>query len=456
MATVHPHQAAARPAQARRSLVPPGPKLRDSCHVCAASKVKCDKEKPTCARCIKRGVTCEYFATKRAGRKHDNRANENRPSDTTNATQTLPGSASSTSPEAGVLTSPSLIQPSRGQLMSSYSDIAPDLLSPVDTAWSSMLTNDFNDFSASPLALSVQETFESESIAQPYTNSGGVVNNSLLDFDVNGDFNFMTEDAFSFIDKAVSELPSVSKPLSPPNSRGSTTSDAPCFQDFRSESSCSCLIRALGLLKQLFPDASTACARARMQPSENNTCQLPTIQCVLVENEQAIDAVSTMLQCQCSQDEYLLAIISLIVFKVLGWYAAAARQTPVTDGSRSPAMSNPDPRQLSSPHSEQVLQSPAVAGSYSIDGEDQGRMAAQLVLSKLHRVQQLVNVLSQQLKGHRTRDGTITPNSAADGTDTPPDRESTSHFSERMLEQLEADLRKRLRALSLDIVDTLR
>ena len=456
MAAVHPHQAATRPAQARRSIVPPGPKLRDSCHACAASKVKCDKEKPTCARCVKRGVTCEYFATKRAGRKHDNRANENRPSDTTNATQTLPGSASSTSPEAGVLTSPSLIQQSRRQLMSSYSDIAPDLLSPVDPAWSSMLSNDFNDFSASPLALSasplalsVHETFESENLAQPYTSSGGV-NNSHLDFDINGDFNFMTEDAFSFIDKAVSELPSVSKPLSPPNSRGSTISDAPCFQDLRSESSCSCLIRALGLLKQLFPNASTACARARMQASVNDTCQLPTIQCVLEENQQAIDAVSTMLQCQCSQDEYLLAIMSLIVFKVLGWYAAAARQTPMTDGSRSPAMS------ISSHHSEQVLQSPAVVGSYCIDGEDQGRMVAQLVLSKLHRVQQLVNVLSQHLKGHRTRNGTITPNSAADGTDTPPDRESTSHFSERMLDQLEADLRKRLRALSLDIVDVLR
>ena len=449
MAAVHPHQAAARPAQGRRSIVPPGPKLRDSCHACAASKVKCDKEKPTCARCIKRGVTCEYFATKRAGRKHDNRANENRPSDTTNAAQTLPGSTSSTSPEAGVLTSPSLIHQSRSQLMPIYSDIAPDLLSPVDPAWSSMLSNDFNDFSASPLALSMNETFESENLAQPYTNSGGV-NDSVVDFDVNGDFYFLTEDAFSFIDKAVSELPSVTKPLSPPNSRGSTISDAPCFQDFRSESSCSCLIRALGLLKQLFPNASTACARARMQASVNNTCQLPTIQCVLEENEQAIDAVSTMLQCQCSQDEYLLAIMSLIVFKVLGWYAAAARQTPMTDGSRSPAMS------ISSHHSEQVLPSPAIVGSYCIDGEDQGRMAAQLVLSKLHRVQQLVNVLSQQLKGHRTCNGTITPSSATDGTDTPPDRESTSHFSERMLDQLEADLRKRLRALSLDIVDMLR
>ena len=47
-------------------------------------------------------------------------------------------------------------------------------------------------------------------------------------------------------------------------------------------------------------------------------------------------------------------------------------------------------------------------------------------------------------------------NSAADGKDTPSDGESTSPFSAIMLDQLEADLRKRLRALSLEIVDMLR
>lgn len=48
-------------------LVPRGShmKLRDSCHACASSKVKCHKEKPTCSRCRKRGITCEYFAHRR-------------------------------------------------------------------------------------------------------------------------------------------------------------------------------------------------------------------------------------------------------------------------------------------------------------------------------------------------------------------------------------------------------
>ncbi|KAK3901816.1 hypothetical protein C8A05DRAFT_16058, partial [Staphylotrichum tortipilum] len=40
-------------------------KLRDSCTDCASSKVKCSKEKPTCSRCARRGVTCIYMVSRR-------------------------------------------------------------------------------------------------------------------------------------------------------------------------------------------------------------------------------------------------------------------------------------------------------------------------------------------------------------------------------------------------------
>jgi hypothetical protein len=176
---------------------------------------------------------------------------------------------------------------------------------------------------------------------------------------------------------------------------------------------------------------------------------------VIAENKQTIEAISSMLQCPCSQDRYLLAIMSLVVFKVLGWYAAAAREAPVPDDSRY--LSRPRPDQ--GLHcSEQVLKSPAVVGSYCIDGADQGRMVAQLVLSELHRVQRLVNVLSQRLKRPGMRnEGVGTSNSAAaDGRDLVCDDERTSPFSATLLDQLEADLRRRLRTLSAEIVDMLR
>lgn len=43
-------------------------KLKDSCDKCSASKVRCTKEKPFCARCDKLGYTCFYSPARRAGR----------------------------------------------------------------------------------------------------------------------------------------------------------------------------------------------------------------------------------------------------------------------------------------------------------------------------------------------------------------------------------------------------
>ncbi|KAK4496183.1 hypothetical protein PRZ48_012163 [Zasmidium cellare] len=43
-------------------------RLRGSCECCAKSKVKCGKEKPTCARCAARGTQCIYLESRRPGR----------------------------------------------------------------------------------------------------------------------------------------------------------------------------------------------------------------------------------------------------------------------------------------------------------------------------------------------------------------------------------------------------
>lgn len=247
------------------------------------------------------------------------------------------------------------------------------------------------------------------------------------------------DDAFLAMDEMVSKPSNLSKPLLLLSNRNSTSSDDQSIQGFHLDSSCCCLLHALGLMKQLFPNASTACMRSKKQEFENSL--LPTMQSVIAENEEIIEAIGNMLQCPCSQDTYLLAIMSLIIFKVLDWYAAAARETPMVDDSQSQGKSHH--RGSLSHHSEQVLQFPTIVGSYCIDGENQGRIAAQLVLSELHRVKRLVNLLSSRLKNIISEQ-------------TLDEEGITSPFSATMLLQLEADLCKRLRALSLEIVSMLR
>ncbi|CAG7995484.1 unnamed protein product [Penicillium nalgiovense] len=48
-------------------------KLKDSCDNCSASKVRCTKGKPSCARCEKSGYTCYYSPARRVGRPYRSR-----------------------------------------------------------------------------------------------------------------------------------------------------------------------------------------------------------------------------------------------------------------------------------------------------------------------------------------------------------------------------------------------
>jgi len=46
----------------------PAQKLKESCDLCSASKVRCDKQRPTCARCANLHQSCSYSPARRAGR----------------------------------------------------------------------------------------------------------------------------------------------------------------------------------------------------------------------------------------------------------------------------------------------------------------------------------------------------------------------------------------------------
>ena len=48
----------------------PAGKLKDSCNVCSAFKLRCDKQKPTCIRCANLNYRCTYSPSRRAGRPH--------------------------------------------------------------------------------------------------------------------------------------------------------------------------------------------------------------------------------------------------------------------------------------------------------------------------------------------------------------------------------------------------
>ncbi|KAF2723089.1 hypothetical protein K431DRAFT_283253 [Polychaeton citri CBS 116435] len=420
-------------------------KLRSSCHACAASKLKCSQEKPTCSRCAKRGLTCEYVAAKRGGRKPNKR-----PSTSTNAGDNAFNNVAHANdkvhlpPQANQFTTPSLtpgstiplrspeyIQQSPHASGSESSVMLQDFFGPVDHELSSVSTAtvpDLNDYFTS-----------SASFTSKMADANMFGTDLFPDVMYSGSSNAseVLSDPFPSFEDTVSDLFTLCMPDSAPKNSIFPSVEGQNYQGTRTtKPPHSCLVRALGFMEQLSPASCLG-----------QTAALPTVKAVIAQNEGTIEAVSKMLDCTCSQDGYLLAVMSLIIFKILGWYAAAACQKPSSQHSQASSSRQSSP-------SEQMLRTPSVAGSYRLHGDDSSRTAAQLVLIELHRVRRLIDQVSSRLKSLAVkRDGGEEPE-VSGGLDFVSDM--SLPFSATMYNQLDAALVTRLRALSLEMIDRLR
>ena len=363
----------------------------------------------------------------------------------------------SISSSTGLLASPNLVQPPLHQhATASYSDLIPSV--PLYTDLTSLstptaLSTQFDEYFASSISFPMLNTPDADSFNDFPAHSQGM--NNFLDSSGVGYLSLL-ENHFPAIDDPMSDLPTRCRPLTPPDSRTSVTSGPQRSGDGLSEPSCCCLAHALRLLKELSPNASAACAMSRNQSQMNGmTSQLPTLQSVISRNEQTIEEIKGMLQCPCSQDGYLLAIMSLIVFKVLGWYEEAACRTSAIEEKQTLGKIHPD---VGVENLERVKNSPTGINRSCVEGGNQNHMIAHQIMSELHRVQRLVNMLSQRLNsqgGHHGGQKTFNTN-AAEGQNSFSDTETSFPFLVTILHQLEIDLRNRLRSLTAEIVHMLR
>ena len=516
-------------------------KLRDSCNACAVSKLKCSKEKPECARCAKRGLRCEYFATRRAGRKHEPRPRQHDngssitksgvSDDISDTQSSVHVAVSAISVATSHLTPPWDMDVdvhmsddiTEGPLSDALSSGASTLAGNDATSWRMLST------AVMPDAHDIFASFQmpSQLFDAGVSEEGGKTISSPDndDFDF-GDFTgFLAPDtaalvlddaAFDAVDQfrlssawnspsspslsSLSSHPSTGSPSmtttsvlttttqrtsishSSPGSCGlvappPTTTPTPRPTTTAPAASGCCLVRALDILKPLFPGSATCTCHGAISGPEShyrNSSDFPTTEHVVTRNKETLEAIRAMLECPCSSPDngYLLAVISLAVLKVLGWYKAAVQDLPFSspastyptspwkaqqhaqqpeDGSRFRRAKDPTTARggRRACHTEHVLQTPAVIDGYRLEGDDQGRMAAQLVLSELHRVQRLVNVLGSRLQQqHQHQDEGNSSSSGVGGLEG-------AFFSPVWFGQLEGDLRGRVRGLSLEIVDML-
>lgn len=210
------------------------------------------------------------------------------------------------------------------------------------------------------------------------------------------------------------------------------------------DSQCHCFSRALDLLKHLnaadlipgaTPGRPTAGCFGFLAPSAES---------MILTNQEAMTSIDSILECGCLQDSYLLAILSLVIFKILDRYAMAAEigAAPVDMHESLSSLPYPSP---------ESIRLPASTGRADAGSESGCRVkTAQCVLRELHRVQRAVNQLSPRLDGYKTQH-------RPSATPVPLFSKSTSSaVLNPVMDQLEPELRKRLGALSLEIINMLR
>lgn len=432
---------------------PSGVKLRESCESCAVSKVKCSKNKPTCARCAERGTTCQYLVTQRTGRKARGGSKGNASSHGT--IEPLPIYPSfpqleTLSPGDLFLDSPfTALDPRLDDFILASRPLSPSFSRPVASG------SNQNTFQNQPDESSVVAGYTSnhKSVDVPLQSWENLLCTSSTEMDL---------DRFEHYGLADLAGACSSIPTTPQLSQSSDTAT----QSPRPESDC--VETALQFISQLpcpqeFPLQCTSLSTITTtgyghDHDHQATCLLPSPQTVIDKNKEAIEAIGDMLQLPCSQDGYFIILVSLVVSRVLSRYAAVARggfySTLENDSEQSWSLSSAPSsshRSSSSAAPERVHSGPPLKRREEIDPK-----TAQKVLNELYQVQGLIDKLALRIqqceKRNRTFGGEVFPLDNSNDTTSL----SAFPFSSTVLNQLDTELRKRIRVLSLELIDRLR
>jgi hypothetical protein len=180
------------------------------------------------------------------------------------------------------------------------------------------------------------------------------------------------------------------------------------------------------------------------------TAQASELQTVITNNKSVMDTVSTMLASTSSQDGYCLVVICLVISKVLSTYIAAAHGLSARKTDQ-PAASSSEPSLLSSWPTSAT--EPVPLPTSASRPEKPGPRAAQRLLDELYHVQASVDQLGAKMRLCAKRNRTFGGEAFASESD---DTALTFPFSSMVLEQLYAELRKRLSTLSLELLDEIK
>ncbi|KAJ4366409.1 hypothetical protein N0V83_008045 [Neocucurbitaria cava] len=402
-------------------------KLRASCDACAASKVKCSKEHPICARCSVNGSQCVYGVSRKHGK--PGRTRKRNP----DGTPFIKASKQRPSPDGSEF----------GKFRIRPEPI-PEPLQDLETAsnwssnWSStpslpgtpgfefemtpepfyMNSSDltFMDdifLPTSQLEPEPMQSIEAElTFRDPFAKRPSVQLNlpdlqALKDF-IGGD---MVNPMDYTLQNNVAMDPFHPFPSSTPHSPKSNTLDLDNYNPMRVSismpTSHCCYTLAYSTLESLRVIGSD-------NPQNYPIVELKSLDSVLSICTLAVESVLQLLSCPCSSDPHLAMLYSSITSKILTWYqiAAGVNVTASSGASVSASLSSsnssiysssPSSSGFSTPLSTPMLDSdmtfnvqiqPLPIGLYEFDEMEQERLRRQVVLHELQKSGQLVDALA--------------------------------------------------------------
>ncbi|KAK5748791.1 hypothetical protein LTS12_021142 [Elasticomyces elasticus] len=248
-------------------------------------------------------------------------------------------------------------------------------------------------------------------------------------FDSNDGFDFaagapiapddMTFDFSGLSGSMVSPVSSISSSRASTDSGRKSLSTTPCF----------CLATTLGLMKQLHGISEDA---YHADKERHNEASSQMAKGVVAQTKIILDSVSCILDCRSFHDGYVLAMVALVVFRVLGLYETIAYE-PL--------------QQL-----RQISVAPMKQDFKSADGHRLGRSKCtrrtiQSVLSELRRIRCLVDQLAAFTTELHTARQLVAPTCRDD---------ASLPLSSQINDQIIADMRTLLRALSVDMISRLK
>ncbi|KAI0975304.1 hypothetical protein F4678DRAFT_322637 [Xylaria arbuscula] len=435
-------------------------KLRDSCCNCAKAKLRCSKDKPECARCVRQGKTCFYVLSKRAGRTRAVRSGKRETEDVKSPIPVRPMTSSS-----------EIAMPSSSEVTMSPASTLPESMQAQMPQSSPIYPNNIagvvplneEPVIPSPSAYTPQ-FFDMTGISMHYPAFGSIDDTNHLEVESVNAPSYINSDAHYSLfpsPKYGLALPQglVSNPstfrtatqpvISPASDSELDIPPTPTDPPLRPQ--CSCLSRVLGLLQQL---SAAPSGRPRSSPIPGPVKQHPNETSYRdAENKKYVEEALNMVECSCSEDPYLLSLTGLLAFKIMNLYKITAREL------RNPGSTNE--QYLAYPN----FKMPTIRGYSYPTHNVRIRSTAQSFLGEVRLVQQLVSSLSLRLRrlgagGSREQNATSNiydagyvpgAHSSKDALRNTEENGSLS-LPATLLYQLDVDLRRDLRAMTIEVL----